>query len=50
MRLNEVAHHTWDVTVGLDPAATVDATAAGSNQVHHNGNVRAARQAAKGRR
>ncbi|NDI47069.1 maleylpyruvate isomerase family mycothiol-dependent enzyme [Goekera deserti] len=29
MRLNEVAQHTWDVTVGLDPAATVDATAAG---------------------
>ena len=28
MRLNEIAQHTWDVTVGLDPAATVDATAA----------------------
>jgi hypothetical protein len=29
MRLHEVAQHTWDVTVGLDPTATVDATAAG---------------------
>jgi uncharacterized protein (TIGR03083 family) len=29
MRLNEVAQHTWDVTVGLDPAATVDDAAAG---------------------
>jgi uncharacterized protein (TIGR03083 family) len=28
MRLNEVTQHTWDVTVGLDPAATVDDTAA----------------------
>jgi uncharacterized protein (TIGR03083 family) len=28
MRLNEVAQHTWDVTVGLDPAATVDGPAA----------------------
>ena len=24
MRLNEVANHSWDVRVGLDPAATVD--------------------------
>lgn len=29
MRLNEAAQHTWDVTVGLDPTATVDAHAAG---------------------
>ena len=28
MRLNEVAQHTWDVVVGLDPGATVDPTAA----------------------
>lgn len=28
MRLNEVAQHAWDVGVGLDPAATVDARAA----------------------
>ncbi len=28
MRLNEVAHHTWDVEVGFDPAATLDARAA----------------------
>lgn len=28
MRLNEMAQHTWDVTVGLDTTATVDATAA----------------------
>jgi hypothetical protein len=28
-RRDEVAQHTWDVTVGLEPAATVDATAAG---------------------
>ncbi len=24
MRLNEAAHHSWDVRVGLDPAATID--------------------------
>lgn len=24
MRLNEVANHSWDVRVGLDPAATID--------------------------
>ena len=28
MRLNEVALHTWDVTAGLDPEATVDGEAA----------------------
>ncbi|WP_028644375.1 maleylpyruvate isomerase family mycothiol-dependent enzyme [Nocardioides sp. URHA0020] len=28
MRLNEVANHAWDVRVGLDPAATVDAASA----------------------
>jgi uncharacterized protein (TIGR03083 family) len=28
MRLNEVAQHGWDVRVGLDPAATLDADAA----------------------
>ncbi|CAN5349890.1 maleylpyruvate isomerase family mycothiol-dependent enzyme [soil metagenome] len=28
MRLNEVAQHTWDVLVGLDPAAGIDAEAA----------------------
>ena len=28
MRLNEVANHAWDVRVGLDPAATVDAESA----------------------
>jgi uncharacterized protein (TIGR03083 family) len=28
MRLNEVVQHTWDITVGLDPAATVDGAAA----------------------
>lgn len=28
MRLNEVANHAWDVRVGVDPAATVDAGSA----------------------
>jgi uncharacterized protein (TIGR03083 family) len=28
MRLNEVANHAWDVRVGVDPAATVDADSA----------------------
>ncbi|HEX3706512.1 MAG TPA: maleylpyruvate isomerase family mycothiol-dependent enzyme [Mycobacteriales bacterium] len=28
MRLNEVAHHSWDVRVGLDPAATLHEEAA----------------------
>jgi uncharacterized protein (TIGR03083 family) len=28
MRLNEIAQHGWDVRVGLDPAATLDAEAA----------------------
>jgi uncharacterized protein (TIGR03083 family) len=28
MRLSEMAQHTWDVAVGLDPAATVDDAAA----------------------
>jgi hypothetical protein len=28
MRLNEVASHAWDVRVGVDPSATVDADSA----------------------
>lgn len=35
MRLSEAAHHGWDIHVGLDPAATLDARAAELLADHH---------------
>ena len=39
MRLNEVAQHAWDVHVGLDPAATLDATSADVLLEHFTGGL-----------
>ncbi len=39
MRLNETAQHTWDVKVALDPAATVDETAAEVLIEHFSGGL-----------
>ncbi len=37
MRLNEIANHSWDIRVGLDPAALVDREAAETLLEHYSG-------------
>ncbi|MBB6625996.1 maleylpyruvate isomerase family mycothiol-dependent enzyme [Nocardioides sp. KIGAM211] len=39
MRLNEVAAHAWDVTVGIDPAATLRADSAALLAEHFSGGI-----------